>query len=103
MDINHAKRLIAKAVAESKKGNLKTAIEIINEGIEFAETEFHKKVADDIESLAELIRDLKMTGIDVSRAAELITKTTKMLEDGNISEAVDTLQQCLEHIETIAA
>ncbi len=103
VDINHAKRLIAKAVAESKKGNLKIAIEVINDGIDFAETEFHKKVAEDIESLADLIRDLKMTGIDVSRAVELITKTTKMLEDGNISEAVDILQQCLEHIEKIAA
>ncbi len=101
VDINHAKRLIAKAVAESKKGNLKIAIEIINEGIEFAETGFHKKVAEDIDSMAILIRDLKMTGIDVSGAVELITETKKMLEDGKIIEAVESLQKCLEHVESI--
>ena len=59
-------------------------------------------MAEDIESLATLIRDLKMTGKDVSGAVELITKTTRMLEDGKIAEAVETLQQCLEHIEKIA-
>ena len=103
VDINHAKRLIAKAVAESKKGDLKMAIEIINEGIDFAETEFHKKVAEDIDNMATLIRDLKITGIDVSNAVELITETKKMLEDGKIIEAVESLQKCLEHVEKIAS
>ena len=102
VDINHAKRLIAKAVAESKKGEMKLAVEIINEGIEFAETEFHRKVADDIESLAGLIRDLKMTGTDVSGAVELITETKNMLESGEIVDSVKNLRKCLEHVESIA-
>ena len=103
IDINHAKRLIAKAVVESKKGNMKLAIEIIDEGIDFAEAEFHKKVADNLESLASLIRNLKMTGTDVSGAVELITETKKMLVDGKITEAVESLQQCLNHVEKISA
>ena len=53
--------------------------EYLHDAIEFAETEFHKKVAEDIDNMATLIRDLKMTGIDVSGAVELITETKKML------------------------
>ena len=49
-----------------------------------------------------LIRDLKMTGTDVSGAVDLITETKKMLEDGKIIEAVENLQKCLEHVESIA-
>jgi len=103
VNINHAKRLIAKAVAESKKGEMKLAIEIINEGIEYAETEFHRKVAEDIENMATVIRDLKVTGIDVSGAVDLITESKELLKEGQIIEAVEKLRVCLEHVERIAA
>ncbi|MCK5396772.1 MAG: zinc ribbon domain-containing protein [Thermoplasmata archaeon] len=103
VNINHAKKLIARAVGESKKGELKLAIEVINEGIEYAEAEFHNKVSKDMEELASVIRDLKMTGIDVSGAVDFITESKRLLEEGEIIKSVEKLRVCLEHIETIAA
>ncbi len=102
VNINHAKKLIARAVGESKKGELKLAIEVINEGIEYAEAEFHNKVSKDMEELASVIRDLKMTGIDVSGAVDFITESKRLLEEGEIIKSVEKLRVCLEHIETIA-
>ena len=101
VDINHAKRLIAKAVSESKAGNLKVAIEIINEGIEYAEDEFHRKLAESIENLVELIRDLMSKGIDASEAVDLVTESKESLEDGNIPQAVEKLDACLASIESL--
>ena len=102
VNINHAKKLIARAVGESKKGELKLAIEIINEGIEYAETEFHNKLSKDMEELAGVIRDLKITGTDVSGAVDLLTDSKKLLEESQIIDSVGKMRACIEHIESIA-
>jgi hypothetical protein len=102
VDINHAKKLISRAVTESKQNEIKIAIQLMDEGIEFAETEFRRKVTEDIDNLASVIRDLKSSGTDVSIAADHITTSKSFLESGEIAKSVEELRKCLEYVETIA-
>jgi tetratricopeptide (TPR) repeat protein len=102
VDINHAKRLISRAVTESKQNEIKIAIQLMDEGIEFAETEFRRKVTEDIDNLATVIRDLKSTGTDVSVAADLIISSKTYLESGEIAKSVEQLKKCLELVERVA-
>lgn len=102
VDINHAKRLISRAVTESKQNEIKIAVQLMDEGIEFAESEFRRKITEDIDNLASVIRDLKSTGKDVSIVADLITSSKQFLESGEIAKSVEQLRKCLEHVEKIA-
>ena len=102
VDINHAKRLISRAVAESKQNEIKVAIQLMDEAIEFAETEFRKKMAEDIENLAGVLRDLKTSGKDVTVCAEMLKSSKQSLEAGKIVDSVERMKKCLESVETIA-
>jgi hypothetical protein len=102
VDINHAKKLVARAVTESKQNEFKVAILLMDEGIEFAENEFRRKIREDLDNLAIVIRDFKMKGIDVTHPASLITQANQLLEDGNIAESTEKLKSCLEEIERLA-
>ncbi|MDO9537302.1 MAG: tetratricopeptide repeat protein [Thermoplasmata archaeon] len=103
VDINHAKKLVSRAVTESKQGELKIAIQLMDEGIEFAEAEFNRKIMGDIDNLASVLRDLKSTGKDVTSAVDLITTSKELLESGDIANSVQTLRKCLEVTEQIAS
>jgi len=103
VDINHAKKLISRAVTESKQNEIKIAIQLMNEGIEFAESEFRRKVTEDIDNLVSVIRDLKSTGKDVSIAADFIKSSKQHLELGEIIESIDQFRKCLENVEKIAS
>ncbi|MFO7619541.1 MAG: zinc ribbon domain-containing protein [Thermoplasmata archaeon] len=103
VDINHAKKLVARAVAESKQGEFKVAVQLMVEGIEFADREFRRKMLDDIENLAAVVRDLKAQGKDVSAPASLVAETKALLETGEIAQSVEKLRLCLEAVERIAA
>jgi tetratricopeptide (TPR) repeat protein len=102
VDINHAKRLVARAVTESKQNEFKVAIMLMDEGIEFAEGEFRRKILEDIENLAIVIRNLKTQGKDVSIPAAMVTETKDLLEAGMIAESTEKLKVCLEAVEKIA-
>jgi tetratricopeptide (TPR) repeat protein len=103
IEINHAKKLISRAVTESKQNELKVAIQLMDEGIDFAEAEFRRKIGEDIENLAAVLRELKVSGKNVSAAAELLSKSKSSLESGEIVQSVETLKKCLENVETIAS
>ena len=101
VDIGHGKKLIAKGVAESKKGELRRAAELMSEGIYDIELGFGLKMSENIEYLADLIRELKVSGMDVSRAVDLITSAKEAMESGEFQEATDTLEECLDMVEKI--
>jgi len=102
VDINHAKRLISRAVTESKQNELKVAVQLMDEGIEFAENEFRKRMNEDIENLAGVLRDLKASGKNVIKCADMLNKSKESLETGNIVGSVEEMKKCLAIVETIA-
>jgi len=102
VDINHAKRLISRAVTESKQGEFKVAVQLMDEGIAFAENEFRKKMVEDIDNLAAVLRDLKTSGADVTGCADLLAATRRSLEAGDTVGSIDMMKKCLEAVETIA-
>ena len=102
VDINHAKRLISRAVTESKQGELKIAIQLMDEAINFAETEFVRKITEDLDNLAEIIRNLKSTGMDVLLPVEHLSNAKASLEARDIAKSFDALKKCLEAVEAIA-
>jgi len=103
VDINHAKRLVSRAVSESKQNEYKVAVQLMDEGIEFAETEFRKKISVDIENLASVVRDLKIQGKNMSAAAFMITESKELLDSGEIVASIEKLKACLEYVEIIAS
>ncbi|MDD4308037.1 MAG: tetratricopeptide repeat protein [Thermoplasmata archaeon] len=102
VDINHAKRLISRAVTESKQGELTVAIQLMDEAIAYAEAEFKRKLTEDLENLAEIIRNLKTAGKDVHGAVGLLSKSKEFLEAGDIRNSADAMKNCLENVEIIA-
>ena len=103
VEINHAKKLISRAVSESKQNELKVAIQLMDEGIAFAEAEFRRKIGEDIENLAGILRELKVSGKNVSAAADYLSKSKSSLDSGEIIQSVEHLTKCLESVETIAS
>lgn len=101
VDLGPAKRLIAKGVAESKKGDMVAAIKLMGQGVEVIDSRFRAKLTEDLNSLAGLVRELKVSGMDVSKAAELITASKAQVDESQFKEALDTMAKCLELVESV--
>jgi len=103
MDISMAKRHIAKGVAESKKGGMIDAIKLVNQGIDGIEFDFRVKLNEDVSFLADKLRELKVSGMDVSRAVDLITSAKEDIETNEFKNAFDKMTQCLEMVEKVSS
>ncbi len=99
IDITHGKRLIAKGVSESKKGDMMQAITLLGQGIEVIESHYRAKVSVDITTLADNVRELKTSGIDVTKAVHLITSANEKLVNSEFNEALEDMKSCLDLIE----
>jgi tetratricopeptide (TPR) repeat protein len=101
IDISEAKKVIAKGVSESKKGDLKKAIVFMNQGIEDIEYSIKMKVSEDLNYLAGTVRELKVSGMDVTKAVDLINASKEQMDGNQFREAIETLNNCLDMIEKI--
>jgi hypothetical protein len=99
IDVTHGKRLIAKGVSESKKGDVVGAITLFGQGIEVIESHYKAKVSGDLTTLADNVRELKATGIDVTKAVNLITSANEKLTDSKFEMELEDMKECLELIE----
>ena len=97
--ISSAKRIISLSVAHSKKGELIEAVTMMNQGIETIEMDFKTKLSQDISYLAGAVRDLKVSGMDVSKAVDLITMAKEKVEVNEFKEAFNAMKDCLELVE----
>lgn len=101
IDISEAKKVIAKGVTESKRGDLKKAIVFMNQGIEDIESSIKTKVSDDLNLIVGAVRDLKVSGMDVSKAVDLINTSKEQMDGNQFREAIETMNNCLDMIEKI--
>ena|GEM_PF-2599446 len=101
VDVGPAKRLIAKGVAESKGGDMIEAVKYMGQGLEIIESRFKVKLSEDLNVLADLVRELKVSGMDVSKAVDMMSSAKDLVDGRDFKEAVEQLNELLELLERV--
>jgi hypothetical protein len=101
VDLGPAKRLIAKGVADSKKGELVQAVKYMDQGLEVVDSRFRAKLTEDLNALADAIRDLKVSGMDVTKAVEMMSSAKERVDSNDFDGAILRMNMLLELIEKV--
>jgi hypothetical protein len=99
VDVGPAKRLIAKGVTESKGGDMTEAIKYMGQGVEIIESRYKVKLNEDLNALADMVRELKVSGMDVTKAVNMLSGAKERVDDGQFRDALDRMNDIIELIE----